>query len=274
MPEAPELTVVREVLERRLVGESIDSARIVQPTTLRDLVSGFETGVGGRSLDALSRYGKVLTLTLSGDRFLVVIPMLAGRLWLSAPKDRVRKDTSLILTMSGGGELRYTDDRRMGMVYYAAGGQLADIPRLEESGPDVFDHPDDLQTFKGRLKRFQGEIKGILTRGGLVAGIGNAYADEVLFEAELSPFRKRGELSADDVERLHSAVYSVPAAAVDELRGRMGEGIHLKPRDFLKVHNKGNRPCPRCGGRISQITARRRITSYCLRCQPGLLIRN
>ena len=101
---------------------------------------------------------------------------------------------------------------------------------------------------KDRLKRFQGEIKGILTRGSLVAGIGNAYADEVLFEAELSPFRKRAELSADEAERLHSAVYSVPAAAVDELRSRMGEGIHLKPRDFLKVHNKGNQPCPRCGG--------------------------
>ena len=274
MPEAPELAVVREVLERRIVGQAVASARIVRPTALRDLAGAFETGVAGRSVEAVSRYGKTLTLAFAGDRFLVVIPMLTGRLWLSDPKDRVRKDTSLVLAMSGGGELRYTDDRQMGMVYYAADAQLADIPRLEETGPDVFDSPDDLPAFRDRLKRFQGEVKGILTRGGLVAGIGNAYADEVLFEAEISPFRKRAELSADEVQRLHAAVRSAPAAALDELRERMGDDIHLKPRDFLKVHNRANQPCPRCGGRISQITARRRITSYCLRCQPGLLVRN
>ncbi len=274
MPEAPELTVVREVLERRVVGQSIQSARIVRPTTLRDLVGDFETGACGRSLDSVARYGKTLTLALSDDRFLVVIPMLTGRLWLAKPKDRIRKDTSVILTMSGGEELRYTDDRKMGMVYYAASEQLADIPRLEETGPDVFDSPQDLPVFRDRLRRFNAEVKGILTRGSLVAGIGNAYADEVLFEAQISPFRKRGDLSDDEVERLHSAMHAVPAAAVDELRRRIGEDIHLKPRDFLKVHNKKDHACPRCGGRISQITARRRITSYCLRCQPGLSIKN
>ena len=275
MPEAPELAIVREVLEHRFVGASVDSARVVRPTVLRNLVGGeLDADIVGRTVESVSRYGKTLTLALSGDRYIVVIPMLAGRLWLSNPTDRVRKDTYLVLGMSLGTELRYTDDRQMGMVYYAAGHQLSEIPRLEETGPDALDTHEDLQRFSERLRRFQGEIKGVLTRGRLVAGIGNAYADEVLFEAEISPFRKRAELSAAEIQRLHAATHGVPAGAVDALRKRMKDDIHLKPRDFLKVHNKKDQTCPRCGGRISQITARHRITSYCMRCQPGLLIKN
>ncbi len=214
MPEAPELTVVREVLERRLVGLTVESGRVVRPTVLRNLVPDeFEVSVAGRSVESVSRYGKTLTIAFSDDRYLVVIPMLTGRLWLLKPKARHRKDTFLVLGMSDGTDLRYTDDRQMGMAYYADRALLADIPRLEETGPDVLDAPDDLMTFSERLKRFQGESKGILTRGSLVAGIGNAYADEVLFEARISPFRRRGELSSEEIGRLHMATYSVPTAA-------------------------------------------------------------
>jgi formamidopyrimidine-DNA glycosylase len=90
----------------------------------------------------------------------------------------------------------------------------------------------------------------------------------------MSPFWKCHELSNTEIERLHVATHGVLARAVDELRKRIGEDIHLKPRDFLKVHNRKDETCPRCGGRISQILARQRITSYCMRCQPGLLIKN
>ncbi len=275
MPEAPELTVVREVLERRLVGLTIDSGKVVRPTVLRNLVPDeFEANVAGRSVESVSRNGKTLTIALSDDRYLVVIPMLTGRLWLVEPKARVRKDTYLMLGMSDGAQLRYTDDRQMGMVCYADRARLDDIPRLEETGPDVMDSSDDLAMFSERLKRFHGEIKGILTRGSLVEGIGNAYADEVLFEARISPFRKRVELSLEEIERLHPAAHSVPTAAVNELCKRMGEDVHLKPRDCLKIHNKKDQTCPRCGGRISQIAARQRITSYCMHRQPGLLIKS
>jgi formamidopyrimidine-DNA glycosylase len=275
MPEAPELAVVREALERRLAGAMVQAARVLRPTVLRCLASDDLPGDAvGRRLEAVTRYGKTLTLRLSNDRYLVVVPMLTGRLHLVSPKDRVMKATFLGVTWSTGEELRYTDDRQMGMVYYAREEQLASIPRLEETGPDVLDAPMDLEAFSKALRSYQGEIKGVLTRGGLVAGIGNAYADEVLWAARVSPFKRRSELSAEEAARLHEAVYAVPREAVAVLRERMGEDVSLKPRDFLKVHNKGDSACPRCGGRISQITARQRTTSYCLRCQPGLTIRN
>ena len=148
------------------------------------------------------------------------------------------------------------------------------FPGLEETGPDVLDEPLSLEDFATRLRRFSGEIKGILTRGALVAGIGNAYSDEIVWEAGLSPFRRRADLSADEIARLHAAVYAVPRRAVVILRELMGEDIHLERREWLSVHGKANQECPRCGGRISRLSANRRITDYCMTCQPGLLIRN
>ena len=131
----------------------------------------------------------------------------------------------------------------------------------------------DREAFRRRLHSFRGEIKGILTRAPFVAGIGNAYADEILWEARLHPFRKRTSLSADEVERLHTSVHSTLTSAVDQVRREMGDDIHRKPRDFFAVHMRGGQACPRCGTPISEITANQRITSFCRTCQPGGLIR-
>ncbi|MBM3945642.1 MAG: hypothetical protein FJ317_09195 [SAR202 cluster bacterium] len=161
----------------------------------------------------------------------------------------------------------------MGMVYYCRPEQVSDIPKFKDGVPDVLDDIS-FDEFKARLKPFLGEIKGVLTRGDAITGIGNAYADEVLFEAEIYPFKKRTKLSDDELRRLHGALHPVMRAAIKELQGRVGENIHVKIRDFLKVHNKGGQPCPRCGNAISEVTANQRITSYCRRCQPGMLIRN
>ena len=275
MPEAPELTIVREVLERRVGGAAVESARIIRPTVLRTLSEiDVAADIEGRSFTNVSRYGKSVTLTLSDGMALVIFPMLTGRLRLSSPIDRLTKTVSLSLNLSNGIDLRYLDDRQMGMLYYAPTDRLTEIPRLEETGPDVLDEPMNLEDFTARLRRFTGEIKGILTRGALVAGIGNPYSDEIVWEAGISPFRRRADLSADEIARLHTAVYAVPRRAVVVLRELMDEDIHLERREWLSVHGKANQECPRCGGRISRLSANRRITDYCMTCQPGLLIRN
>ncbi|MBI2371326.1 MAG: hypothetical protein HYV08_14035, partial [Deltaproteobacteria bacterium] len=146
------------------------------------------------------------------------------------------------------------------------------IPRLRDQGPDAFDPSLTLETFRERLRRHYGEIKGILTAGEVVAGIGNAYADELLFEAGIYPFRRRRDLNEEEVAALFTAIRAVLPAARDLVRQRMGDQIHLKPRDFLKVHGKGGEPCPRCGERIAAITANQRVTNFCRRCQPGVLV--
>ena len=113
----------------------------------------------------------------------------------------------------------------------------------------------------------------MLTRGEFIAGIGNAYADEILWSARLHPYRKRTQLTTAEVERLYHAMRNTLSAAVKKVREEMGENIHLKPRDFLAVHMKTGEPCPRCGTRISLVGANQRITNFCRTCQPGGLIK-
>ena len=219
----------------------------------------------------LERRGKFLIFDLSGDRMLVVNPMLTGGFQYCLPSERLFKKTCLLFELSNGYQLRYLDDKQMGRVYYVNGSQVDQVPQLATQGPDVL-APMDLEEFRQRLGKFRGEIKGVLTRGRVVSGIGNAYADEVLFEAKIYPYKKCGQLSEDELRRLHAAIRSVLKDAVRSVRERTGDRIHVKNRDFLKVHNRGGEPCPRCGNKISEVTANRRITSYCRRCQPGLLI--
>ena len=275
MPEAPDLEVIKEVLDRRVKGLGIQEARVLKPLELRVLTpEGIAEDAAGRSFLDFSRRGKFLLMRLSGERMLVINPMLTGALRLCSPSERLAKRTSFTLSLSDGCELRYLDETQMGMAYYIESSRLGEIPRLGEQGPDVLDEYPSLEEFKGGLRRSQGEIKGILTRGKFLAGIGNAYADEALFEAGVFPFKKRKALSEDELARLHEAIPRVLRDAIDVLRERMGEDIHLKVRDFLQVHGKGGSPCPKCGGNITTIGANHRLTNYCRSCQPGMLLRN
>ena len=279
MPEAPDLVVIREYLLPRLVGDVISTARELKPLVLRNMAGtgagpapGFGTDIAGRRVESLDRLGKLLIIGLSKDREIIISPMLTGGLMWCDAGARVAASTVLIFEMKSGMHLRYFDQKKMGQVYYLATDRRSEIVRLENQGPDVIDEQLTLEDFKLGLKPFRGEVKGVLTRGRLVSGIGNAYADEILHEAMIYPFKKVTRLSADELASLHRAVYSVPTNAVNVLRERVGDRIHRKVRDFLKVHGKKGEPCPRCGNRITAITANRRQTNYCRGCQPGSLL--
>ena len=279
MPELPELEVVRDVLRRRVIGETITRVQTIQPgaaIVIRDL-----TGVGAvkaltaACFDVVERRGKFLVLTCSTGSetlYLVINPRLTGRLQLAATKDKKAGKTHLILTLSGGKELRYVDQKQMGQFYLSRKAPAdAGIPDYADLGPEPLEV--SLAEFKQRLRKFQGEIKGILIRGEFIAGIGNAYADEILWEAQLHPYRKRTSLSQEEIAQLYQGMHTCLQAATEKVRAEMGESIHLKPRDFLNVHMKTDQPCPRCGGMISEVTANQRITNFCRTCQPGGLIK-
>lgn len=273
MPEAPELEVVKDFLVEHLVGQEVTDAQVLRPSVLRSLQGEFVVDVVGRRFEGVDRNGKYLRLSLNGDRLIVINPKLTGGLQYCPRKQRMLKRTCVVLVLDGGEHLRYTDERQMGMFYYLAGDQLGLVPGLMEQGPDVL-APQSFGDFKLRLKHFHGEIKGVLTRGRVLAGIGNAYADEILFAAKIYPFRRRKQLTEPELRRLFEAARQVVEEATSTVRERMNGQLDHKLRDFLKVHNKGGQPCPDCQNQISQITANRRITSFCRRCQPGMLIKN
>jgi formamidopyrimidine-DNA glycosylase len=281
MPELPELEVVRDVLQRRVVRTTIERVEVMPAggaIVVRDLSqSGFAKTLTGETVTAVARRGKFLVFTLSSPShmppdsplFLVLNPKLTGRLQLAAPKDKRHAKTHVVFSLSSGDELRYVDQRRMGQLYLTRSLEL--VPEFSGMGPEPFDV--SLDEFRERLRRYRGEIKGVLTRGDFVAGIGNAYADEILWEARLHPYRKRTQLKPEEIERLYSAMRNTLSRSTEQVRVEMGEEIHLKPRDFLAVHMKTGEPCPRCGTPISLVGANQRITNFCRTCQPGGLIK-
>ncbi|MBU1880155.1 MAG: Fpg/Nei family DNA glycosylase, partial [Chloroflexi bacterium] len=141
-------------------------------------------------------------------------------------------------------------------------------------GPDATDPALTRDAFRGRLRRHTGEVKGILTNQSFVAGIGNAYADEICWQAGIYPFRRRPSLSDDEVVQLYEAVQITLAGAIETLRERVGDAIDVEVRDFLSVHGKAGQPCPRCGSPVSKVThgrGGRSETNFCRTCQPGLM---
>jgi formamidopyrimidine-DNA glycosylase len=201
---------------------------------------------------------------------LVINPMLAGRIRYGEPLGRHRKRDALVLHLADGWELRYHDAKDMGKVYLAA--DLEQIPTFATLGPEANDPDLSLDLFRERLHRFRGEIKGVLTNQTFVAGIGNAYADEICWRAGIYPFRRRPSLGAEETAQLYEAMRSVLSEAIDILRERVGVAIDVEVRDFLAVHGKADQPCPRCGFDISKVTRSRRTTNFCRTCQPGLMI--
>jgi formamidopyrimidine-DNA glycosylase len=276
MPELPDLEVIREVLALRIVDVPIAAAEVRRPLVVRNLLTPDASGAGvaerlvGRRFVDVRRRGKFLLFPLDDGPSLVINPMLAGRLRYGEPLPRHRKRDALVLRLADGHELRYHDAKDMGKVYLT--NDLNLVPTFADLGPDATDPALSLEVFRERLRRRHGEIKGILTNQGFVAGIGNAYADEICWRAGLYPFRRRPSLRDEEVVALYTAMRRVLTEAVETLRARVGEAIDVEVRDFLGVHGKAGQPCPRCGNSISKVTRQRRTTNFCRTCQPGLMI--
>jgi formamidopyrimidine-DNA glycosylase len=157
----------------------------------------------------------------------------------------------------------------MGKIYLRPAGVERPVPGLgePEQGPDADDPALTLEVWRERIRRHPGELKNLLRNQSFVAGIGNAYSDEILHAAGLLPFRKRASLASEEVDALYTATRATLADAIEVLRARVPPTFEKQVRDFLKVHDKGGQPCPRCGTRITEVKAGGFITSYCRGCQ-------
>jgi formamidopyrimidine-DNA glycosylase len=271
MPELPDLEVIRAYLDPRIAGVAIAAVEVRRPIVVRNLLGGeVSQQLAGRIFTGAARRGKFLLLPLDNGAGLVVNPMLNGRIRYGEPLPRDRVRDSLVIALAGGRELRYHDASDMGKVYLT--GDLGRVPAFDGQGPDADDAALSLDLFRERLRRHTGEIKGILTNQAFVAGIGNAYADEICWCAQIYPFRRRASLSGGEIERLYRCMRAVLEKAIETLRERVGDAIDVEVRDFLAVHGKAGHACPRCGGPISEVKRERRATHFCRACQPGLMV--
>jgi formamidopyrimidine-DNA glycosylase len=270
VPELPDLTVVAEELTRRATGRVVASAETPTPILLRATPEQVDA-LRGASIGPVRRRGKFLLIPFERDvndgQLLVTNAMLAGRFWLHDRADRVRARTGLRVRLTDGGELRYVDSEMLGKLYLIPAGDLAAVPGWTELGPDADDPEFTLDAFRQRIRRHPGELKALLRNPKFVAGIGNAYSDEILWEARLAPFRKRSTLAPAEIDRLYEAMRTVLADAITRLRDLVPPHIEKQHREFLKVHLRGGEPCPRCGRELRQIGGRE-ATTFCRTCQP------
>jgi formamidopyrimidine-DNA glycosylase len=271
MPELPDLTVVAEELAHRIAGKTVAEATAPTPILLRATPADLSR-LEGLQVGSARRRGKFLLLPFERDgspfRILAANPMLAGRFWLiDDSRDRVRARTGLRLRFTDGAELRYVDREMLGKLYLVAPDGLDAIPGWSEMGPDADDPALTLEVFRQRIRRHPGELKPLLRNSRFVAGIGNAYSDEILWEAKLAPFRRRSTLKPEEIDRLYTAMRSVLTDATARLRTLVPPHIETQHREFLKVHLRGGDPCPRCGRELRQIGGEE-ATTFCRTCQP------
>ena len=272
MPEMPELEVLCEYLGPRLVGEEIAKVTVSPKFgfLLRTPPADLARALTGQALAAIWRRGKFLVFDVGsphsgGAQKLVVNPMLGGRLHWSGSRDKPPPATIFALDLKSGETLRLTDFARMARVYLVGEDELDTVPGWAELGPEA--DSVSLEDFQARIRRHPGELKNLLRNQAFVAGIGNAYSDEILHAARMLPLRKRSSLQPEDVDALHGAVIATLADAVAKIRAQADYQPHKQDRGFMAVHLRGGEPCPRCGHRIAEIKARGEVFNYCRGCQ-------
>jgi formamidopyrimidine-DNA glycosylase len=271
MPEVPDLEAIRKFFNKIISGKVIERVETFIPVVIRLPRDEFVRLLTGDTLGDVHRHGKFLLFTLASGRVLIVNPMLTGRFSVVEAKVKRHARTCFLLGLDDGNELRYADQRLMGRVYLVEAGEIESVPQFAEMGPDVLSPALTEAVFAERLRKYTGQIKSILVNHKFIAGVGNAYSDEILWEARLHPYKKRTSLTDEDVSRLYHATRDVLEWAEPLVAEKMSESLDYSEwRDHLRVHRRGGQPCPRCGSTISEITAGQRITSFCRTCQPEM----
>ena len=268
MPEIPDLEAVRHYLMPRLDGLTVAEVEAPLPWLVRTGADDLATLVG-HGFGEIHRLGKFLIWFVDDGRLLVVNPMLTGRFHWVEKGTRKPGMLGVVLRFDDGHEVRYSDMRRMGRWYLVPKDGLDQVPQMATLGPDAMAITED--EFLARLKPRRGQIKATLTNQEFMAGIGNAYSDEILWAAGLHPHRRRATMDEEDLRRLYRSMREVIEESITIVDATVqGEGLGKKEewRQHLKVHRRAGEPCPKCGSEIRGQVRSGSETNYCLTCQP------
>ena len=269
MPELPDITIYLEALQSRVVGQQLERIRVNSPFLVRSFEPPLDAA-HGKTVRQLRRLGKRIAIGLDGDLWLVLHLMIAGRLHWRAPGAKLAGKNNLAAFDFADGSLVLTEAgaKRRAALYVVQGSEA--LAQHDPGGLDVL--TASREEFAAALAAHSHTLKRALTDPKIFSGIGNAYSDEILHRARLSPFLLTGKLADDDVERLYAATQKVMQEWIERLREAAGDGFPAKVTAFrpeMAVHGRYGQPCPACGAPVQRIRYADNETNYCPACQTG-----
>lgn len=271
MPELPEVQTILDELRPQLLGGSFTALEADWPPALATgPLPEFRARLVGQRISEMRRRGKYFLCALgSGDALLIHL-MMTGRLSVVPGSEPYNRHTHVRFRLDDGRELRLHDVRKLGRVYLVA--DLDEV--LGHLGPEPLAEEFTLEQFRNLISQRRGRLKSLLLNQRFLAGLGNIYSDEALFEAALHPLRRANTLTEEEIEHLYQSIRRVLASAVAELGTTLGDAAYRRPngqagnyQNLLHVYGREAEPCPLCRTLIQRIVVGGRGTYFCPRCQ-------
>jgi formamidopyrimidine-DNA glycosylase len=261
MPELPELEVIKQRLGPNVIGKTIKALSVIKPYVLR---SYFDGDLEGQQIESIRRRGKYLVLRLTSYDIYIHL-MLHGTVTYVSPSGKTKKSANALLLLKDGATIEFSEKtakKRMSMYITQKNKALANIANL---GVEPLSKEFTVGMFESLVQGDRKQLKRLLCAQSRIAGIGNAYADEILWKAELSPFKISTNMNKRETKSLYDAIISVLNWAIQQVTCAK----RLEKRDFLQIHGKKGHPCPRCGDKIRVVSFSQGDTYYCANCQTG-----
>ena len=269
MPELPDVAVYVERLNAMFRGERFESLRLGSPFVLRT-VEPEPGALRGQQVHGFDRLGKRIIVSLSDELYIVVHLMIAGRLRLKKRGFALPKSNGLAALDFASASVVFTEasKKKRASIHIVRGRSV--LAEFDRAGLEVLSA--DVNEFSAVLQAQNHTLKRALTDPGILSGIGNAYSDEILFEAKMSPFKQTQTLTVDQLSRLHAAAKTVLSRYLSVIREEVGEGFPDKVTAFrpdMAVHGRYGQPCIECGSKIQRIVYAENEANYCAKCQTG-----
>lgn len=266
MPELPDLEYLVPRLRGLLEGQKLEKLEVYEPVVLRNLLGEDITRELPLAFQSVTRHGPFVVLDLGqpseSQLSIIIHPMLAGRF----SQNRKKKSTMLRLQLSDG-YLDYEDDKKMGKVYLARPEQREAIPGFAKQGMDILSADFTEEYFLKIAQKARSQVRVFLMDQSRLSAIGNAYADEILFEAGIHPKTRMNSLKGDDLQRLYGSLKSVIQGAIEIIQ-KAEPALEVKYRQHMKVRNRKDQPCFRCGTKIRRANVLGYDAFFCPKCQP------
>lgn len=268
MPELPDLLHIRKYLRANVERKTITAATVKQPVVLRVAVEQrFDIAISNRSIDAVDIRGPFFRFELSGSVDIVINLMLSGKIQHQREGEKAEGHLCCSLVLDDGSRLNLCDENKMAKLYVIQHGRYEAIPKYREQGIDILSPQFTLEAFTDLARRHsRKQARVFINDHSILSSIGNAYADEILFDARIHPKTFVSRLRKEEISQLYASIMSVIEWGTRSVE-KAAQPIHVKVRDHMRVRNRKGKPCPRCGTTIRREGVRGHDVFFCPQCQ-------